>query len=314
MAYDVLINGYVSMDHILKIETPARVGFTSIISNADNIKTNYGGCGPNIAVSLCKLGKAAMPIMRVGPDWEDNGFKDYLIKNNVSLEGTKVLENETTSTCYLIQDTNGNHITCFYPGSMDGKYAERADEKLFDGTRLGVITVGSRKDNKCFYEQCREHDVPIVFGMRVDFDAFPEPFMKELLENSNIIFANEAERDVICEINGGKSIPELLKNWKACVVVITLGEKGSLCYEHKGDEIIEHYIPICPVEKVVDATGAGDAYMAGFIYGWLNGEKVEKCCRLGAALSSFILQCVGCTTNVPTPEVLEAKAEEIRTK
>ncbi|MDD6347959.1 MAG: PfkB family carbohydrate kinase [Lachnospiraceae bacterium] len=314
MSYDVLINGYVSMDHILKIETPARVGFTSIIANADNIKANYGGCGPNIAVSLCKLGKNAMPIMRVGPDWESNGFKAYLEENHVPLDGTKVLEQEATSTCYLIQDTEGNHITCFYPGSMDGKYAEKADDRFFEGTRLGVITVGSTPDNRGFYEQCRRHGVPLVFGMRVDFDAFPEPFMKELLENCDIIFANEAERDIICAINGRRPIEALMENWHARVVVITLGEEGSLCYEKTAEGIVTHRVPVCPVEKVVDATGAGDAYMAGFIYGYLKGESVEKSCRLGAAMSSFILQAVGCTTNVPSPEALEAKAASIRTE
>ena len=47
--YDVLTSGYVSMDHIIKIAEPARVGFTSIVTNADNTKINYGGCGVNIA-------------------------------------------------------------------------------------------------------------------------------------------------------------------------------------------------------------------------------------------------------------------------
>lgn len=56
MKTDVLTSGYVSMDHIIKIDTPAKVGFTSLVTNQSNAQIFYGGCSVNIAYALCRLG------------------------------------------------------------------------------------------------------------------------------------------------------------------------------------------------------------------------------------------------------------------
>jgi adenosine kinase len=52
----------------------------------------------------------------------------------------------------------------------------------------------------------------------------------------------------------------------------------------------------------VDTTGSGDAFMAGFLYGYLKGRNIKDCCSLGSVLSSFIIEKVGCTTNAPTEQ------------
>lgn len=75
MKTDVLTSGYVSMDHIIKIDTPAKVGFTSLVTNQSNAQIFYGGCSVNIAYALCRLGMCAKPVLRVGGDYESNGFK-----------------------------------------------------------------------------------------------------------------------------------------------------------------------------------------------------------------------------------------------
>lgn len=307
MKTDVLTSGYVSMDHIIKIDTPARVGFTSLVTNKSNAQIFYGGCSVNIAYALCHLGMCAKPVLRVGGDYESNGFKKFLEDGNVPLDGITKLPGEATSVCYLIQDSNNDHITIFYPGAMDGKYAQPLEDELFEDTRLGVITVAARKDNEEFFEKCKKHDVPVVFGMKDDFDAFPEEFLKRLLTESKIIFTNEVEREIIERIYGFKDITELFDIGEVDIIVTTLGKDGSICYIREENGIRQEKIGICKVENVVDATGSGDAYMAGFIYGYLNGYKPEECCRLGGTLSYFILQAEGCCTNAPTEEQLLEK-------
>jgi len=301
---DVLTSGYVSMDHIIKIASPAKVGFTSLVTNKSNARIFYGGCSVNISYALSKLGMVSLPVLRVGGDWEENGFRAFLEEGGVPLDGIKVLPEEATSVCYLLQDNNNDHITVFYPGAMDGKYAAPMNEELFQGTRLGVITVAPEKDNREFFSKCRENNVPVVFGMKDDFDAFPEAFLKELLTGSKIIFTNEVEREIIEKIYGFSDITELFGIGEADIIVTTLGKDGSICYIREEDGIRQERIGICPVEQVVDATGSGDAYMAGFMYGYLNGYKPEQCCKLGGTLSSFVLQAEGCCTNVPDKEAL----------
>lgn len=307
---DVLTSGYVSMDHIIKIASPAKVGFTSLVTNKSNARIFYGGCSVNISYALSKLGMVSLPVLRVGGDWEENGFRAFLEEGGVPLDGIKVLPEEATSVCYLLQDNNNDHITVFYPGAMDGKYAAPMNEELFQGTRLGVITVAPEKDNREFFSKCRENNVPVVFGMKDDFDAFPEEFLKELLTGSKIIFTNEVEREIIEKIYGFSDITELFGIGEADIIVTTLGKDGSICYIREEDGIRQERIGICPVEQVVDATGSGDAYMAGFMYGYLNGYKPEQCCKLGGTLSSFVLQAEGCCTNVPDKEALLKKFAE----
>ena len=80
---------------------------------------------------------------------------------------------------------------------MDGRYAQKMKDSLFETAKLGVITVASRPDNEEFFAKCKKHHVPVVFGMKDDFDAFPEPFLKQLLTESKIIFTNEVECEII---------------------------------------------------------------------------------------------------------------------
>lgn len=312
MKYDVITSGYVSMDHIIKIDSPARIGYTSLVTNADNVQIQYGGCSVNIAVALSKLGHVAMPVLRVGTDWEGNGFKQFLEDAGVSLDATTVLPGEATSTCYLLQDNNNDHITIFYPGSMDKKYAKPIEDHYFEEARYGIVTVASKPDNEYFVEQCKKHNVPVVFGMKDDFDAFPTEFLKRLLQESEIIFTNEVERAIIEELFGLETIEKLFDIGNVKVLVTTLGKDGSVCYERTADGVKEHHVGICKVEQVVDATGSGDAYISGFMHGYLEGKPVEECCRLGTALASFVIQAVGCCTNIPSAEALEKAAEKLK--
>ncbi|MEG1716644.1 MAG: carbohydrate kinase family protein [Lachnospiraceae bacterium] len=309
--FDVVTSGYVSMDHIIRIATPAQIGFTSLVTNKNNTKVFPGGCSVNIAYALCKLGFCALPVLRVGNDYETNGLKSFLEKGKVPTQGIQKIEKEATSTCYLLQDNNNDHITVFYPGAMNGIYATKLEDSLFEDTRLGVITVAAKEDNEEFFRQCKKHQVPIAFGMKADFDAFPKKFLKELLLYSKIIFTNEVERKMLEELYEMRDITELFEQGNAEMIITTLGKEGSMCYEKTVNGIIGNHISGCSVEQVVDATGSGDAYIAGFLYGYLSGKEGNECGKLGSALSYFVLQQEGCCTNIPSEETLLKKYNEL---
>ena len=306
--YDVLTSGYVSMDHMLKIQTPARVGYTSIITNRTNTKINYGGCGVNIACDLSRLGMKAMPMIRVGDDYEQIGFAAFLKENGICTDAVKRVPGEITSVCYLVQDTGGQHITLYYPGSMDGKYAEPLEDKWFLQARLGVVTVGARCDNEEFLQRCKKNNLPLVFSMKGDMEAFPKDFLYELLHYCTIIFTNESERDEIEQLFGIK-VTDLLTEGNAKIVVTTLGKNGSVCYAKQGETIQEEFVPICKCggDIVVDTTGSGDAFVAGFLWGYLSGEDLRRCAMAGTVLSSYVIEKEGCCTNAPSLELLQRR-------
>jgi kinase, pfkB family len=310
--YDLITSGYVSMDHLIQVSSPISVGYTSLIENQDNTKIYYGGCGLNIAVAVNQLGFKALPVLRVGGDWINNGFKSFLESREVPLEGIQVLEQESTSTSYLIQDSKQQHITLYYPGAMDKKYAIPLEDSLFQNSRIAVMTVASKKDNQYFLEQCKKYNLPIVFGMKDDFDAFPVEFLKEILCESQIIFLNEQEKEIIEKFFGCSSLEKLFDIGKAKIIIVTLGEKGSVCYEKTENGIQKHHVGVGKIDCFVDATGAGDAYMAGFLYGYLKSYSTENCLKLGTALSSFVIQEKGCCMKIPNSQELEKKGREIQ--
>lgn len=299
MKVEVLTSGYVSMDHIIKLKTPAKVGFTSIVENQSSAEIFYGGCSVNIAYELCKLGIDSMPLIRVGKDYESTGFKSFLEEAKVPTRGVNIIEEDITGYCYLLQDNNNEHITIFYPGAMDRKYASGFKEELFKDAKLGVITVASIDDNMDFFRKCQKFNIPIVFGMKDDMEAFPEYFLKEILKESKIIFTNEVECEIIKHIKGISDIKELFIDGKVDILVTTLGADGSICYIRKGEKIIEKRIESIRINNVVDASGGGDAYMSGFLYGYLKDFDPVDCCRFGTIMASHIIQKEGCLSNVP---------------
>jgi adenosine kinase len=299
----VVVSGYISQDHILKIHTPARVGFTSLISNKDNTKIYYGGCPVNISYALCKLGVKAIPLLRVGDDFEDTGFKDFLEKGGVPAAGIKRVKEEVTSVCYLIQDNNGRHITFFYPGSMDGKYSCSMDDSIFSSSSMGVLTVGAYEDNKEFLLRIRKHRLPLVFGMKSDKCAFPLEFLNEVLRYSSIIFSNEEERNDI-EKMFRMNLTDLFDMGSAEIIVTTMGKKGSRYYYKNNGCIESAEIPICDYGPPVDTAGSGDAYISGFLYGYCRNQPVRKCAMLGTVMSSFVIEEEGCCTGLPSEERL----------
>lgn len=299
MKYDIVTSGYISMDRIIRVESPLQSGYTSIISNSDNTKVFYGGCPINISYILGKMGFTALPIIRVGEDTDTLQFIKYLESAHVSLDAVDVIKGESSSNCYIVSDKDNNHVTIFYPGAMDSKYSRTMADSFFEKSRLGVLTVGSYKDNLEFYNKCKTHNLPIVFGAKLDYDAFPKEFLKEILVNSKIIFSNESEAKDIVSIMNADYITDLFKLGSAEIIITTLGEKGSIYYTKTDTGIESEQIKPCNTDKVVDATGAGDAYIAGFLCGYLNNRSIKESCYFGSVMASFIIESVGCTTNTP---------------
>lgn len=310
--YAVLVSGYPSMDHIVKINSPAQVGFTSIVENKSNASIFYGGCSVNIAFALSKLGLPSVPVMRVGADFESNGFKQFLDSENVPLVGINKIEEENTSISYLLEDNNGDHITIFYPGAMKEEYFEKISDELFMESELGVITVGPKKDNTYFASKCLEHKLPMVFCMKGDMSVFTPDFLLQILKNSKVIFTNESERATIEEILDINSITDFFDEGICEVIVTTKGKEGSSFYFKDQNLIKEGFVAAYDLFKKKDTTGCGDGYISGFLYGYLNKYSIEDSCLFGSLVSSFVLSEEGCCTRLPIESELIKEFEHRR--
>jgi adenosine kinase len=137
--------------------------------------------------------------------------------------------------------------------------------------------------------------------------------LSEALQYSSIIFTNESEREEIESRLGVWSLTEIMETGNTEVIVTTRGTRGSVYYKRTGGELTSKEIPAARCRRKVDTTGSGDAYMSGFLYGYMKGYDTESCCRLGSTMASFIIECMGCCTNAPDEaELLQRFKEEGR--
>lgn len=301
----IIASGYTSMDRIMKVASTPAVGETSIILNKNNADVFFGGCAPNIAYNLSRLGVQAYPVMRVGRDFESIGYKQFLQGGEVRLDYVSEVADAVTAFCYLLEDPQKEHTTVFYPGAQSEEYFQAPPDALFEGADYGVLTVGAYADNKAFVEGCKAHGVPLVFGMRWDRLAFPGEFLTKVLTTAHIIFMNELECALVCKHLGIGAIEELFALGQAEIIVTTLGARGSVVFTKDGGISA---LPVCPC-TVVDTTGSGDAYISGFLFGLSQGETPVRCGLLGAALSACVIEATGCCTNAPDRQTLYARVK-----
>ncbi|XMB72789.1 PfkB family carbohydrate kinase [Mycoplasmatota bacterium WC30] len=303
MKYDLITSGYCALDRIIKTETQPATGKTSIVTNKNHAEIYYGGCNVNVAYNLAKLGKIATPIFRVGYDYESTGFYQYLKNGNVNLDAVQKLDFEATSSTYLVETPDNEHITLFYPGAMDKKYHIAYEDSWFENTKCALMTVASLADNKDFLNKVIKHKIPLFLGMKMDSDAFPKPFLKECLNQVEVLFANKSEAACIVDLYDLNNINELLTTLPNIkVIVTTKGKLGSIATYRVKDTLKTETVEIVKAEKVIDTVGSGDAYVAGYIYGYLNNETIKKSMEYGSTLASFVIEGLGSTASSPTEE------------
>lgn len=304
---DIITAGYPSVDRIIKTSTCPCFCQTSIVTNADNNYPYFGGCNVNIAYLASCMGLKTAIAMQVGNDFESLGFKEFLEKVNVDLSGVNIIQEDTTSSSYLITNPEGEHITLFYPGAMDQKYSFKIDEELIKNSKYGIITVGNPKYNIEFSRLCRKHKVPMILGMKCDFKSFTVEILKDIISGCEILVMNESERKELEKAFKLGDIKEFFNNGITKIIIITKGSNGSEVHHFQNRSTSCYQIPIARPDMVTDTAGVGDAYLAGFMAGYINGKNIEKCGRMGSVLSSFIIEKMGCMTNMPSMNELNSR-------
>ena len=295
-----IVSGYSGANYILRVHSLPVVGRTELVQNKDNSVLYYGGNGLNVAVYLAKLGMTAIPILRGGADFEAQGYGRFLRENGVSDKAVSIVDGDATAVCYLVEDDNNDHMTFFYTGAMDARYAPAEyPDSYFENVDWAVMTVSSQPDNAALLRAVRRHGIPMAFAMRADPVAFPPEFLDLVLHASTLVFMNEMEEGYIRETLGFEPTEELLRHGSTKAVIVTHGPAGCIVYEEKKGTIVSTAVGATRPDEVVDTTGAGDSFLSGFLYGVVSGYALADCARIGATVSSFIIEAAGCLTNVP---------------
>lgn len=298
----VLASGYPSLDHILPVSHSPAVGSTALILSAPDAPT-FGGCGANVAVALQRLGESAGVAMVIGGDPAGHEYRHYLVERGVDVRNLIALEDEKTSFSYLFRTPDGEYQNFFYPGAAD---AWRGTLSLSGLTELtwALVTVAPFAYNQQFVRLARGGGVPLIWQLKPDIYAYPHDGMVEFASASRIILMNGIEADFLCAALGIDGVRGLLGE-TTHMVVVTRGAQGVCVHTRHGEEDIPGLLV-----EVVDSVGAGDGFTAGFIAGLLNGRDPGVCARWGTIVASFVLERIGCQTNLPDKETFERRYTE----
>ena len=266
--------------------------FKDLLSNLKIEKTVSGGSVANSIVGLSQLGNEVGFIGKVNDDDLGGKYEDGLKQENVKYIYSKKKEELPTGTCLILVTPDSERTMCTFLGTA-GKINENDVSAHAIKQSETILLEGYLWDEgepKKAFEKAIQSATKVAMSLSDQFCVDRhKPHFLELVKNKlDITFANEQE---IMSLIDAKSFDEVISFSKSLgkIIVLTRGEKGAVAIS--GDEVVE-----CGINhglKIVDLTGAGDLFAAGFLHGHVNNMSMKESLDKGTEMSSKVIQQIG---------------------
>ena len=266
--------------------------FKNLLSNLKIEKTVSGGSVANSVVGLSQLGNEVGFIGKVCDDELGSKYEDGLKQENVKYFYSKKKEELPTGTCLILVTPDSERTMCTFLGTA-GKINE--NDVSSDAIKKSEIILlegylWDEGEPKKAFDKAIQSANKVAMSLSDQFCVDRhKPHFLELVKNKlDITFANEQE---IMSLIDAKSFDEVINFSKSLgkIIVLTRGEKGAVAINE--DEVVE-----CGIKeglKIVDLTGAGDLFAAGFLHGHVNNMSLKESLDKGTEMSSKVIQQIG---------------------
>ena len=268
------------------------IEFKELFNNLTIEKTISGGSVANSIVGLSQLENNVGFIGKISDDEFGLKYEDGLKRENVNFLYSKKKELLPTGSCLILITPDSERTMCTFLGTAGKINKDDLDINSLKKSEI-IFLEGYLWDEG---DPKQAFDKAIIHGKRVAMslsDQFcvdrHKPHFLELVKNKlDIIFANEGE---IMSLIDAKNFDEVLSFGKQINkhLVITRGDKGAISIYN--EQVVE--VGIKKNLKVVDLTGAGDLFAAGYLHGYINDFSQKECLEKGTELSSIIIQKMG---------------------
>ena len=266
--------------------------FKNLLTNLKIEKTVSGGSVANSIVGISQLGDEAGFIGKISDDEFGISYEEGLKKENVEYFYSKKKEELPTGTCLILVTPDSERTMCTFLGTA-GKINEKdISSEAIKNSEIIFLEgyLWDEGDPKKAFDKAINNAKKVAMSLSDIFcvDRHKPHFLNLVKNKLDITFANEQE---ITSLIGAKNFKEVINFSKGLntLVIVTRGEKGSVAIN--GDEVIENGIQ--KNLEVVDLTGAGDLFAAGFLHGYINKLSTKECLKKGTEMSSKVIQQIG---------------------
>ncbi|MET1160540.1 MAG: carbohydrate kinase family protein [Thermoprotei archaeon] len=257
-----------------------------------------GGSAANVAIDVARLGGRSAIIAKIGLDGFGRLIVDELMRERVDVSGIKVSLGGTGFTIVMI-DRNGSITMYGYKGASEELSERDIDSDLI--SRAKYLHIASLRPDTSLYaaREASKYGVTVSWdpGRRLSEKGID--YFKELLSYTSIVLVNRIEARNLTGIDNYRDAAHEIARYGPRIVVVKMGSKGV--YVLAGKE--EYELPAFPVDRVVDTTGAGDAFAAGFLLALSRGYSYEKAILYGNAVAALKVTKLG-SHNIPDHETV----------
>ena len=282
IAYDYLMSfpGYFK-DHIL----PEHLEKVSLSFLVDDMIKQPGGVAANIAYTLGLLCETPRLVATAGVDFSD--YRKVLDDAGVDTSGVMIIPEKFTASFFVNTDLSNAQIASFYTGAMsDAVLISMADLNL-TADDLVMISPNAPEAMIKYALECQDLDLPYIFDPSQQIVRLDEQGLRKGILGAHALFVNEYEFELL-QKHAHMVADDILSGLS--FAVITLGEGGSRVYQ-EGKLLSD--VPAFPPTRILDPTGVGDAFRAGFLKGYVNGFNLVLCAQMGALAATYSLEEVG---------------------
>jgi adenosine kinase len=290
----VIVTGSVAFDYLmtfsdrfLDVLVPDRMHRLSVSFRVDAMRRVRGGCAPNIAYSLARLGADAVIMATAGSDARE--YRDWLAESGVDVSLLRIHDDIFTASFFVTTDRDQNQVGTFYSGAMD-----RARDLSFasvdpSSLAMAVIAPNDPQAMARYARECRALRIPFMYDPSQQVAQLTGEELLAGLEGAAIFIGNEYEFGVI-EKKTGLAEAALLA--RVPVLIVTRGSEGSTIALRDGGQSIA--VPPARVDATeLDPTGVGDAYRAGLLAARLAGLPWDVAGRVGSIAAVYALETIG---------------------
>jgi adenosine kinase len=289
----IAVTGSIATDHLMAFD--GRFADSLVVEQLDRVSLSFlvhdlqirrGGVAANIAFGLAALGERPLLVGAVGEDFAE--YRSWLERHGVDCAGIHVSPVLHTARFICTTDRDQAQIASFYAGAMsEARQIELAPLAAHEPIDLVLVGPNDPEAMLRHTDECRARGLPFAADPSQQLAWSGGAQIKALVEGAAYLFSNDYEAALISSKTGWSGADVLAR---VGVRITTHGKEGTVVEQGEAPPI---RVPVVPAHAVVDPTGVGDAFRAGFLTGLAWDLSHERCAQVGSLLATHVLETVG---------------------